>query len=53
MVVHVYNPIWEGEAWRLKVYGQPGLHSETLLQKESEQNENQLQERKDMISWLN
>jgi hypothetical protein len=31
MVLHTYNPsTWEAEAGRLRVQGQPGLHSETL-----------------------
>jgi hypothetical protein len=34
LVAHACNPsTWEAKAERLKVPGQPGLHSETLLQK--------------------
>ena len=34
MLAHAYNPCtWEVEARRLKVWGQPGLHSKMLLQK--------------------
>jgi hypothetical protein len=34
MVVHTCGPsIWEAEAGRLRIWGQLGLHSETLSQK--------------------
>jgi hypothetical protein len=40
MVVYVCNPsIWKGEAGRLWVWGQCGLHNETLSQKKSKQKE--------------
>jgi hypothetical protein len=39
MLVHTYKPsTWEAEAGELQVQGQPGLHRETLSQKNQKPN---------------